>query len=218
MLEVDLVSKHLPDGRLLMRDIRFTLRPAEVVVITGPSGCGKSTLLGIVAGLDADFEGHVAWHGAPRLGMVFQAPRLLPWRTALDNVALAAGGGAEGRARAARALERVGLADAADVFPSRLSVGMARRVALARALVIEPEALLLDESFVSLDPKTAAKMRTIVLDEVVRRGLAVLMVSHDLKEAEQMGQTILVLGGTPTHLLAVETGPQAERLSGDAPR
>ncbi len=189
MLTVEALAKRL-GGRDLFRDLAFTLARGEVLGLAGPSGAGKTTLLSILAGLDSDYEGTVRWDGSPRLGMVFQSPRLLPWRTALQNVALAVAGDT---AKASAALQKVGLADAGAVYPARLSLGMARRVALARALAIEPDVLLLDEAFVSLDPRSADQARGVVLEAVKARGMAVLTVSHDRPDLERMAGRIVEL-------------------------
>ena len=189
MLRVEGLSKSR-DGRVLFHDLAFTLARGEVLGLSGPSGVGKTTLLSILAGLDPDHGGTVRWEGSPRLGMVFQSPRLLPWRTALENIALAVEGD---RDKASAMIEIVGLAGSEGLYPARLSLGMARRVALARALAIEPDVLLLDEAFVSLDPHSAERARTTVLDAVKRRGMAVLTVSHDRPALETMAGRILEL-------------------------
>ena len=189
MLRVEGLSKQR-GARILFQDLAFTLAAGEILGLSGPSGVGKTTLLSILAGLDADYRGVVRWNGEPRLGMVFQSPRLLPWRTAVENVALTV---ESDRGKALEMLEVVGLTGAANLYPSRLSLGMARRVALARALVIEPDALLLDEAFVSLDPKSADQARAVVLDAVKRRGMAVLTVSHDRPDLEAMAGRIVEL-------------------------
>jgi NitT/TauT family transport system ATP-binding protein len=189
MLTVEALAKRRGD-RVLFRDIAFTLARGEILGLSGPSGAGKTTMLSILAGLDPDYAGSVRWEGTPRIGMVFQSPRLLPWRTALQNVALAVAGD---RDKALAMLEKVGLAEAADLYPARLSLGMARRVALSRALVIEPDILLLDEAFVSLDPVSADHARALVLDAVKTRGMAVLTVSHDRPDLEKMAGRILEL-------------------------
>ncbi len=201
-LTVDIVEKTWPGGRQVLGPVSFALSAGEVVAISGPSGCGKSTLMSIVAGLDAEFRGHIRWADGVRLGIVFQAPRLLPWRTATQNVALALGGGRGAQHRARQALADVGLEEAAEAYPARLSLGMARRVALARALVREPDVLLLDEAFVSLDDRAADTVRHGVLAAVSRRGTSVLMVTHDAREQLLMADRQLVLGGAPTRLLA----------------
>lgn len=189
MLSVQGLAKQR-GGRVLFQDLSFTLAKGEILGLSGPSGVGKTTLLAILAGLDEDYKGTLNWEGSPRIGMVFQSPRLLPWRTALENVSLAVSGD---RDKALATLGKVGLADAAGLYPARLSLGMARRVALARALAIEPDALLLDEAFVSLDPKSADLARAIVLDAVASRGMAVLTVSHDRPDLERMAGRILEL-------------------------
>ncbi len=215
-LSIDIAGKWWTGGHQVLGAIRFNLSVGEVVAIAGPSGCGKSTLLGIVAGLDADHQGCVSWHGPPpRIGIVFQSPRLLPWRTASQNVALVLGGGRAAQSLARQALAAVGLEEAADTYPARLSLGMARRVAFARALVGEPDLLLLDEAFVSLDEPAADKLREIVLAAVAQRGMSVLMVSHDTREPREMAQRLLVLGGTPAQVIDEHRMDQA---SSPAPR
>ncbi len=205
LLLLDLAAKRWPGGQSLLGRIRFSVSPGEVVAISGPSGCGKSTLLSILAGLDRDFEGHVTWRGAPRVGVVFQTPRLLPWRTAAENVALGLAGHPDGKVRARRALAEVGLAEAAEVYPSRLSVGMAQRVAIARALVAEPGFLLLDEAFASLDEAAAQRVRSSILERVEARGMSVLMVTHDPRDSTAMADRLLLLGGAPTRLLELKS-------------
>ena len=189
MLSVESLGKRR-GGRALFRGVSFTLARGEILGLSGPSGVGKTTLLSILAGLDSDHEGTVRWEGSPRIGMVFQSPRLLPWRTALRNVALAIAGD---RVKALDMLDKVGLAQAADLYPARLSLGMARRVALARALAVEPDILLLDEAFVSLDPASADHARALVLDAVKSRGMAVLTVSHDRPDLEKMAGRVVEL-------------------------
>jgi NitT/TauT family transport system ATP-binding protein len=193
-LEVAVRSKRHGD-RPILRDVAFSIPPGEIVALVGPSGVGKTTLLRIVAGLDTTFEGRVAAPG--RIGFVFQAPTLLPWRSAADNVRLAAGCDA---ARAAAALTEVGLGDRGEAFPRALSLGQQRRVALARAFAADPDLMLMDEPFVSLDGPAAERMRALALAMLTRRGAAALIVTHDLDEAAAMADRALVLTGGPATL------------------
>jgi ABC-type nitrate/sulfonate/bicarbonate transport system ATPase subunit len=208
-LTVELLRKTFPAAgaaprRHVLEAIRLELDPGEVVAITGASGCGKTTLLNLVAGLDRDFEGRIRMPDGTRLAYVFQEPRLLPWRTVRQNVALVLGGAADTSRRVETALGEVGLAGSAEVFASRLSLGMARRAALARAFVVGPDLLLLDEPFVSLDEATARRLRLLLLDLLTRRRTTALFVTHQLDEAVMMADRVVVLGGTPASVAAME--------------
>jgi ABC-type nitrate/sulfonate/bicarbonate transport system ATPase subunit len=180
-----------------LADLAFTVPSGQFVCIIGPSGCGKTTLLSIVAGLDRDFDGTVGRTAETRIGFVFQTPRLMPWLTARDNVRLALDPppGKDGRAEAL--LREMNLGGQLDSYPSHLSGGQQRRVALARAFVNEPQLLLLDEPFTSLDAPTAQQLRDLLLALWQRQRPTVLFVTHDLREALSLGDRILFLSAAP---------------------
>jgi sulfonate transport system ATP-binding protein len=170
----------------------LTIAPAEVVALLGGSGSGKSTLLRILAGLDPEATGDIA---VPRdHAVVFQEHRLLPWKRVADNVGLGLTGRGV-RARCAAALAEVGLADRAGSWPNELSGGQSQRVAFARALVRNPQLLLLDEPFGALDALTRLKMQELFNRLRSRHGFAALLVTHDVDEALLLADRALVLDG-----------------------
>jgi sulfonate transport system ATP-binding protein len=190
----------------VLRDVDFEVRRGEVLAILGPSGCGKSTLLRAAAGLDAPSAGSVDIDGTPvqgidsRCAFAFQEPRLLPWHTLQANIAigLPAGSSAkEGAAKVARLLELVGLDQFAKHRPREVSGGMAQRASLARALARNPGVLLLDEPFGALDALTRIKMQDLLLDIHRAEPTTVLLVTHDVDEALQLADRIIVLGREP---------------------
>lgn len=182
------------DAQLVLSDVSFEVSPREFLVLTGPSGCGKSTLLNIIAGLDTDFEGSIdLGAGRDAMTFIFQAPRLLPWRTVYENIALALPEGDARLARIPEMLARVGLTEAANAYPERISLGMQRRASLARGFIVEPQILLMDEPFVSLDDPTAQSLRQLLLELIGRQPTTVIFVTHDRAEAIQLGTRILRL-------------------------
>ena len=183
------------DAQLVLSNVAFEVEPRSFLVLTGPSGCGKSTLLNIVAGLDTDFTGDIDLGPSGRAAMtyIFQAPRLLPWRTVYENIALALPDGDPRLAKIPAMLERVGLTDAASAYPERLSLGMQRRASLARGFILEPDILLMDEPFVSLDDPTAQSLRQLLIELWNSHPTTVIFVTHDRAEAVQLGTRILRL-------------------------
>ena len=189
--------------RAVLRDVSLRVRAGEVVAILGPSGCGKSTLLRIAGGLDSPTGGAALIDGTPiagidaRCAVGFQEPRLLPWRSLADNVVLGLPRGLDrsvGRERVSRLLELVGLTSSADFRPREVSGGMAQRASLARALARNPGVLLLDEPFGALDALTRLRMQDLLLDIHAAAPTTVLLVTHDVDEALQLADRIVLLG------------------------
>jgi NitT/TauT family transport system ATP-binding protein len=203
MLEVNVARKALKtaagESRIVLRDIAFTLKAGEVGAVLGPSGCGKTTLLRIIAGLDRDFTGKVGLPSPHKIGMVFQEPRLLPWRTVRQNLELA--GALPGQALD-DVVSALGLAQHLDHFPGELSLGLARRVAIARAFAILPDLLLLDEPFVSLDAALALRLRAELLSLVEARKTTTLLVTHDIEEAIALADRVVILSHNPARMVA----------------
>ncbi|HZU06465.1 MAG TPA: nitrate/sulfonate/bicarbonate ABC transporter ATP-binding protein [Chloroflexota bacterium] len=227
------VSKFYDNGtsRILVLDrVSLELRAGEFVALLGPSGAGKSTLLRILAGLIPPSAGEVLVHGEPlrgpnpRAAMVFQSFALYPWLTVLENVELGLLAKnlprAERRRRALAAIDLIGLDGFEDAYPKELSGGMRQRVGFARALVVEPEVLLMDEPFSALDVLTAENLRHELLDLWLERRIptqAILMVTHNIDEAVSMADRLVVMSADPGRVRAEVPGlPLAERRKGPA--
>jgi ABC-type nitrate/sulfonate/bicarbonate transport system ATPase subunit len=198
----------------VLAGIKFSLFAGEVGVFVGPSGCGKSTMLKILAGLDRDYQGHVARPGAARLGMVFQEPRLLPWRSVEDNVRLAAPDVSE--ARLAELFSILELSAHRGHFPTELSLGLARRVALARAFAVEPDFLILDEPFASLDDALATRLREQIATLVESRAMITLLVTHNLDDAVRLGDRLFLLSARPARIFDEVPIPLPRSARGEA--
>jgi len=184
----------------VLRNIQFRLGRNEVAALVGPSGCGKTTILRIIAGLENDFEGTIGRPLSGKLGMVFQEPRLLPWRTVEDNVGLVAP--SITRETLASLLKDLDLEAHRRHYPGELSLGLARRVALARALAVEPTLLLLDEPLVSLDDALALRLRDQLAALIESRPITTLLVTHDLEEAVHLANRIFLLSARPAQIVA----------------
>lgn len=213
LLEVrGLAKQYLSKNRTVkvFENIDLQVRPHEVVCLLGASGCGKSSLLTTLAGLQTADAGEIRFAGEalykpdPRLGMMFQDPCLLPWLSVRQNIGLGLTldaapklDKAELKQKIEMALQWVGLQHAADAYPSQLSGGMAQRVSLARALVRNPEILLMDEPFSALDAITRLGMQELLLKLIADRRSAVVLVTHDIDEALILANRILLMGGSP---------------------
>jgi ABC-type nitrate/sulfonate/bicarbonate transport system ATPase subunit len=192
-----------------VRDLVLDFPAGSVTALVGPSGCGKTTALRILMGLDPEFEGEVR-HRPPRLGVVFQEPRLLPWRSLGDNLRIVARAAGLPEPPVEALLSRVGLAGWAGHYPRELSLGMARRAALARALAVEPELLVLDEPFVSLDEATAVQLRALVGAVLAERRVTAVLVTHALEDAAALADRIAVLTPRPARLQRLVTVPRGD--------
>ncbi len=188
------------DRLVVLRDLAFRLGAGEVGALVGPSGCGKTTLLRLIAGLDEEFVGSIARPLRGKLGVVFQEPRLLPWRSVIDNIRIVAPRTSE--ADLAALLAAFHLSEHRDHYPGELSGGLARRVALARAFAVEPDLLLLDEPFVSLDGALATRLREELVAMVERRPVTTLLVTHDLDEAISLADRLILLSPRPARVVA----------------
>ncbi|QXX75955.1 ABC transporter ATP-binding protein [Methylovirgula sp. HY1] len=186
--------------REVLRDFSMTIGAGKVYALVGPSGCGKTTLLRIIIGLDRDFEGSIKMPAQPRIGMVFQEPRLLPWRSVLQNLRLAAPQASDDDL--VRIAGDLGLGEHLTHFPGELSLGLARRVALARAFAVKPDLLVLDEPFVSLDTVLAERLRNELAALVERTRVTTLLVTHGIEEAIRLADHIFLLAGQPTGIVA----------------
>jgi len=202
------VSYPTPEGALAaLQDVTFAVRPGEFVCLVGPSGCGKSTLLRTLAGLQPPTHGRVWLDGQPvtaprrQVGMVFQKANLMPWRTVMGNVLLPLEmvGMPKLKAhwRARVLIELVGLGEFVNAYPAELSGGMAQRVAIARALAHDPDVLLLDEPFGSLDALTRERMGQELLRVWGTQRKTVLMVTHSVPEAVFLADRVLALSQRP---------------------
>jgi len=190
MIAVDVKTKSFGDNEIL-RDLSFSVESGETLAVLGPSGIGKSTLLRLIAGTDTDFKGTVT--RPEQMAIVFQEPTLLPWRSVLQNITLIHK--TLGDSAAISALERVGIADKVHMFPNQLSLGQQRWLALARAFAGQPDLLIMDEPFVSLDTETANEMLSLTEQLITETKPATIFVTHAAHEADRLATRVLSLAG-----------------------
>jgi NitT/TauT family transport system ATP-binding protein len=215
LLRLSDVAKTFSTGTTALAGIDLTIFPGEFVSLLGPSGCGKSTLLKLIAGLAAPSSGMIDWPQStytadgspePALGFVFQEPTLLPWRTTADNVQLplllAGVNRQEARERVGEALAQVGLSTFADSYPRQLSGGMKMRVSIARALVMRPAVLLMDEPFAALDEITRSKLNDDLVALKCALGATVVFVTHSVYESVYLSDRIIVMAPRPGRVVA----------------
>jgi NitT/TauT family transport system ATP-binding protein len=211
VIELNNVTKRFKSGLLALQNCSMHLARGEFVTILGPSGCGKSTVLRLVAGLTAPSTGTVispAQHDQTgrSTAFVFQEPTLLPWATVFDNVwlplRLQGQSRPEAQAVIARVLEQVGLSEFHQSYPAQLSGGMKMRVSIARALVSQPQVLLMDEPFAALDDITRQRLNVDLLTWWHGQSMAAMFVTHNVAEAVFLSQRVLVMGARPGKVVA----------------
>ncbi len=215
------VKRHAYDDLVVLEDITMHVREGEIVAVIGPSGCGKSTLLGIVGGILKATKGSVFLEGQPAadclnpLTFIFQDFALLPWRTVEQNVALPLEhhrlSVADRQARVADALQRTGLTDFAKALPKQLSGGMRQRVGIARALVVRPAVLLMDEPLSALDAQTRDLLMEDFLDLLLRERIAGIYITHNFHEALRLADRVVVLSRRPGRIKEVLNIPIPQR-------
>lgn len=201
-------------SRVALQNVDLEVSDGEFVCLLGPSGCGKTTLLNILSGLDREYQGTVrftrpepdltgATGGQPVIGYMFQESRLLPWMTVKENIRFVLDGrvARDAPSRIDGWLKRVGLSDYGDYYPLQLSIGMQQRVAVARALIIEPELLFMDEPFSSLDELTALRMRGELLDLWMEQACTVVFVTHNPLEAVYLADRVLIMTPGPGRIV-----------------
>ena len=218
------VSKAFSNSTVALSGFSLDVHRGEFVSLLGPSGCGKSTALRLIAGLGAPSSGTIGWPGSrlnrrglpeDNIGFVFQEPTLMPWQTVFGNAYLPLKLQGIGRARASErvmaALASVGLADFASAYPRELSGGMKMRVSIARALVVEPTLLLMDEPFAALDEITRQKLNDDVLRLWQGTGITVIFVTHSVFESAFLSTRIIVMTDRPGRVYADLPMPDAHR-------
>jgi ABC-type nitrate/sulfonate/bicarbonate transport system ATPase subunit len=195
---------------LAIENLQLHIQAGEFICLVGPSGCGKTTLLNIIADLDTDYMGQITLDHQqqrhPKIGYVFQNPRLLPWRTVRENIELALND-PQLNQNLDSLLATMQLTDMQQVYPERLSLGMSRRVAITRAFAVNPELLLMDEPFVSIDAPTARQVRALLLALWEQRPHSVLFVTHDLREAIALADRLVFLSAPPMSVITEITIP-----------
>lgn len=206
-ISVNIDHKIYRNGTRAITDMFFSAETGELVAIVGPSGTGKTTLLNIVAGLDPQFSGNVMLgkHSSvadSNISFMFQDSRLLPWLTVQQNIELVLDSDDEQtHSRLKQLLKQVGLLEIRHSYPMQLSGGMKRRVSMVRAFVNQPELLLMDEPFQSLDEPTANELREMLLDLWQQTKPTILFVTHSLREALSVADRILFMSGSPAQVI-----------------
>ncbi len=203
-IQISITNKSYRGQAPVIDNLKLSLKSGEFVCLLGKSGCGKTTLLNCLAGLDTAYSGDIMLgeqHTRPKIGYVFQNPRLLPWRTVRENIELVLDG-MQAPDVIDALLDAMQLTQAQHVYPERLSLGMSRRIAIIRAFAVNPDILLMDEPFVSLDAPTARQVRELLLKLWQERPHTVLFVTHDLREAIALADRLVFLSASPMRVVS----------------
>ncbi|HFD12444.1 MAG TPA: ABC transporter ATP-binding protein [Crenotrichaceae bacterium] len=209
---IDITRKEYPatastSAHIAIKNLHLTLKQNEFVCLVGPSGCGKTTLMNIVAGIDQNYEGTINLGTLSqtdnKVAYVFQEPRLLPWRSVIQNIHLVLDdpNAPHNTKLIEELLELMEITHIRDHYPGQISLGMARRVALVRAFVVQPQILLMDEPFVSLDERTAQRIRQRLLETWQTQPHTILFVTHDIREAIYLADRIVFLSQAPSNVI-----------------
>ncbi len=190
-------------GFTAIQNFKLLIPEQQFICLVGPSGCGKTTLLNVISQLDQQFQGEINFdqHTDPTIGYVFQNPRLLPWRTARENIELVMPD-THSNEFIDQLFAEMQLSDVQDKYPHQLSLGMCRRISIIRAFAINPDILLMDEPFVSLDPPTARQIRQFLVDLWQKRPHSILFVTHDLREAIALADRLVFLSKSPMSVIS----------------
>jgi|TARA_B110000263_G_scaffold163448_1_gene142302 NitT/TauT family transport system ATP-binding protein len=210
-LFVDIITKSYEDKNQntynnAIKNMKFVIPQGELCCLVGPSGCGKTTLLNLLSGLDNKVEGVIKYQDGTipndwPIGYMFQEPRLMPWLTVKQNVSIVTNQTSEEIAHSEKLINEMGLIKYMNAFPSQLSGGMQRRVAIARAFVNKPKILLLDEPFISLDLTVANLLRQMLIKLWENQKNTIIFVTHDLREAMYLSDRILFLSKGPSKVI-----------------
>ena len=199
-------KQYANSSSVVLKDIKFTVKPGEFVAIIGPSGSGKTTLLNMLSGLEEATTQKILCNAQPiedckelQLGYIFQQPRLMPWLTVQENIQLVLP--TIQQTIISHLLAQVGLKGKENYYPKQLSGGMQKRVAIARAFAVNPELILLDEPFNSLDAPTAAKLRLLLVELCKSCNSTVILVTHDLSEAIYLADRIIFMSDSPSSIV-----------------
>ena len=199
-----LKTQNKQSQNLIFKNLNFTIKKGQFVSFFGPSGCGKTTLLNIISGLDKDFDGSVQTYKDAtnsNISYMFQAPRLFPWLTAIENIKYPINKRKNCEKIAFELIKKIGLEKYKNQYPNKLSGGMQRRIALARAFAPNPNILLLDEPFISIDKKVSNLLRKLLITLWKKYKPIIVFVTHDLDEAIELADRICFLSNLPSKIL-----------------